>query len=154
MLRTISLGIVSLLLTFQVQAADPLVISNAWIPQAAPVAKMHAGYMQLKNTSSQTVVIVAAQSADYNAVEIHKTVTKDGMSRMIAQDKITVAPGETVKFERGGLHLMLMQPTRKLNIGDTVELTLITENKQSLPFTATVKAATLGEDDHGHHHHH
>lgn len=141
-----------LLVTYS-HADEGLQISDAWIPQAPPVAMMHAGYVQVKNASKQAVIIVAAESADYGAVEIHKTVTADGMSRMIAQDKVTIAAGTEVNFERGGLHLMLMHPKRKLKLGDTVKINFITEDKKSFAFTATVKAATLGDDDHSHHHH-
>ncbi len=153
MRQTLYLLVSCLLLVSHSHADEGLQINDAWIPQAPPVAMMHAGYAQVKNTSKQAVVIVAAESADYDAVEIHKTVTEGGMSRMIAQDKITVAAGNTVSFERGGLHLMLMHPKRKLKMGDTVKINFITEDKKSFAFTATVKAATLGDDDHSHHHH-
>lgn len=142
-----------LLLASAVQADACLSVSDAWVPQAAPVAKMHAGYLHAKNSSAQECVIVAAESADYEAVEIHKTETQNGMSRMIAQEKISIAAGDSVSFERGGLHLMLMQPKRKLQPGDTVTITFITADKKSVPFTASVKPATLDADDHSHHHH-
>jgi len=134
-------------------AEQALLITNAWIPQAPPVARMHAGYLHIKNTSGQNIEIVSVQSPDYESVEMHKTVTQDGMSRMLEQDRISIAPGGEVDFERGALHLMLMQPKRKLKIGDSVQMTFTTADNRTIPFTASVKAATLDADDHSHHHH-
>ena len=145
-------GIASL--SLNVMAGNPVEVHEAWVPQAPPVAMMHAGYLQITNHSDQAVAIIAAESADYESVEIHKTVTKDGMSRMIKQDEVVIAPGKSLSFERGGLHLMLMHPKRKLAVGDNTQIKLIRNDKQVITFTATVKAATLGDHDHSHHHHH
>ena len=152
--KTFFIALAISLLPLKVIAADSVEVHEAWIPQAPPVAMMHAGYLRVKNNTTAPVVIVAAQSADYGAVEIHKTVTEGGMARMIEQNEITVPAGQAVNFQRGGLHLMLMQPKRKLKLDDKVEVKLMTKDNKVITFTATVKAATLGEHDHSHHHHH
>ena len=153
MVKNICFGIGLFVLTLSASAAESIVVEDAWIPEAMPVAMMHAGYLTIKNNGQQPVSIVGAQSDAYADVEIHKSVTKDGMSRMFKQDEITIAPGQEVKFERGGLHIMLMHPKHPLKIGDQVKMELITHDQQSVPFTATVKAATLGDDEHSHRHH-
>ena len=153
MLKNIFFGFGLFVLSLSAFASESIVVEDAWIPEAPPVAMMHAGYLSIKNNSQQTIVIVGAQSDAYADVEIHKSVTKDGMARMFKQDEITIAPGQEIKFERGGLHIMLMHPKHPLKIGDQVKMELITKDQQSVPFTATVKAATLGENDHSQHHH-
>ena len=153
MLKNICIAVGFFVLSLTATAGESIVVEDAWIPEAPPVAMMHAGYLSVKNKSQQPVVIVGAQSDAYADVEIHKSVIKDGMSRMFKQDEITIAPGQEVKFERGGLHVMLMHPKHPLKIGDQVKMELITKDQQSVPFTATVKAATLGDNDHSHHQH-
>ena len=153
MVKNICFAFGLLVLSLTASASETIVVEDAWIPEAPPVAMMHAGYLRVKNNSQQPIVVVGAQSDAYADVEIHKSVTKDGMSRMFKQDEITVAPGQEIKFERGGLHIMLMHPKHPLKIGDQVKMELITKDQQSVPFTATVKAATLGDDDHSQQHH-
>lgn len=153
MIKKICLGLSLFVIVIAARADEVLVVQDAWIPEAPPVAMMNAGYLVIKNNGKQPIDIVGAQSDAYGDVEIHKSITtKDGMARMIKQDKITVAPGKEVKFERGGLHLMLMQPKHALKVGDTVKMELITKDQQHVAFTAMVKAPTLGEHDHSHHH--
>jgi copper(I)-binding protein len=41
---------------------------------------------------------------------MHETVIEDGIARMREIPVLEIAAGETVVFERGGKHLMLMQP--------------------------------------------
>lgn len=153
MLKNICFGFGLLVVTFTATAGESIVVEEAWIPEAPPVAMMNAGYLRIKNSGKQPVVIVAAQSDAYGDVEIHKSVIKDGMSRMIKQDEITIEPGKEINFERGGLHLMLMQPKHPLKIGDQAKMALITKDKQTITFTATVKAARLDDTDHSHHQH-
>ena len=153
MLKNICFGFGVLILSLTATAGETLVVEDAWIPEAPPVAMMNAGYLRIKNLGKQPVVIVAAQSDAYGDVEIHKSVIKDGMSRMIKQDQISIEPGQEIKFERGGLHLMLMEPKHALKVGDKPKMALITKDKQTVTFTATVKAATLGDTDHSHHQH-
>ena len=43
-------------------------------------------------------------------VEMHETTVEDGVARMREIPALEVADGETVVFERGGKHLMLMKP--------------------------------------------
>jgi periplasmic copper chaperone A len=153
MLKHIWFGFGLLVLSLTATAGESIVVADAWIPEAPPVAMMNAGYLRITNHGKQPVVIVAVKSDAYGDVEMHKSVTKDGMARMIKQDEITIAPGQEIKFERGGLHLMLMEPKRPLKIGDQAKMVLITKDKQTVNFTATVKAATLGDTDHSHHQH-
>jgi copper(I)-binding protein len=44
---------------------------------------------------------------------MHETIAEDGIARMRAIPVLEIADGETIIFERGGKHLMLMQPVGK-----------------------------------------
>ena len=133
-------------------AADQIRVQDAWIPEAPPVASVMAAYFVIENSGDKTVTITGFSSPAFADVMMHKTVEKDGMSRMIHMDSLTVGPKSRLKFERGGLHLMLMQPKQSLKAGDKVALTMETADKHTIQFNAVVKPAGLGDDPQHHQH--
>jgi copper(I)-binding protein len=118
--------------------AGSLVVSEAWVRQVPPAARMTAGYLKLRNTGTEPAVIVGAESPMFNAVEIHGTVTVDGMARMRQQESVTVPPGETVSFEPGGLHLMLMQAVDGIPGAGEVPLSLLLADGARIEVTAPI----------------
>jgi copper(I)-binding protein len=151
MLRKVFVILVLVLSGSGIHAKELLQVTDAWIPEAPPVAKVMAGYLVIHNPSKQPVKITGVSTADFKQVEMHKTVEKDGVSRMIRQDMLSINAGSTLKFERGGLHLMLIGPVRKLKLNDVVNIRMITD-KGAVTFSATIKQAAI--EDHSHHHHH
>lgn len=142
---------VTLFTTASIQASEPVKITDAWIPEAPPVVKVMAGYLKITNASKNDIVITQVKSADFETVEIHQTVEKDGMARMLKQDKLVVPAGSEVVFQRGGLHLMLINKKRALKKGDKVILSFsVGESRYRV--AAEVKEAAI--EDHSHHHHH
>ncbi len=115
-----------------------LVTSEAWVRQVPPAARMTAGYLKLRNTGTEPVVLVGAESPLFNAVEIHGTVTVDGMARMRQQESVTIPPGETVSFEPGGLHLMLMQAVEQIPAQGQIPLRLLLADGDSVDVVAPV----------------
>lgn len=93
-------------------ADDPGVVSVSALvlSDAPPGAGMRAGYFTLENSTAAPRSLVSASSNAFEVVEFHRTVEVDGQSRMRQEQGVTVAPGETVRFERFGRHLMLMRP--------------------------------------------
>ena len=115
-----------------------LVTSEAWVRQVPPAARMTAGYLKVRNTGTEPVVLVGAASPLFNAVEIHGTVTVDGMARMRQQESVTIPPGETVSFEPGGLHLMLMQAVDQIPAQGQVPLSLLLADGESIEVVAPI----------------
>lgn len=115
-----------------------LVTSEAWVRQVPPAARMTAGYLKLRNTGTEPVVLIGAESPLFNAVEIHGTVTVDGMARMRQQESVTIPPGETVSFEPGGLHLMLMQAVEQIPAQGQVPLRLLLADGDSIEVVAPI----------------
>lgn len=140
-------------LTTTLHAAEALQVTQAWVPEAPPVANVMAGYMSVHNPGKQDVTIRAARSEGFASVEMHETRMQNGMAKMVRQDKLVIPAGKTVQFERGGLHLMLMQPKNSYKVGDSIPVTLDTSAGE-LKFNASVKAASLDDEKHDHHHHH
>lgn len=113
-------------------------ISDAWIRQVPPAARMTAGYLRVANPGPESLVIVGAESPLFGSIEVHGTIMEDGVARMRHQDTVTVGPGEVVSFEPGGLHLMLMQPLDGIPTSGEIAITLLLADGGRLEFSAPV----------------
>ncbi len=129
--------IFALFVISQSSAADSLGISNAWIKNLPPVVPMRAGYLTIKNHSSQLIKIIAAESELFMQIEIHENIEKNGMMSMQPVSSLSVQAGETVELSQGGIHLMMMHPKVTLKPGDEVEVSLHFDdgNTQTLQMT-------------------
>jgi hypothetical protein len=99
-------------------------VRGAWVRETPPGMTMMAGYMELRNNTSQPQVLVAASSSDFETVMIHRTIVKDGMAGMEHAPQIELTPNARLIFAPGGYHLMLMNPKRTLRAGDRVDINL------------------------------
>ena len=88
----------------------PIIASDVVVTAPGAGMPMAAGYLRIGNRSGSDIRITRVSSAEYGSVEMHETVIEDGVARMRAIPALEIADGETVVFERGGKHLMLMQP--------------------------------------------
>ena len=113
-------------------------ITDAWVRQVPPTARMTAGYFRIHNPGPAPLVITGVESPLFGLIELHGTFTEDGVARMRQQETVTVPPGESVSFEPGGLHLMLMQPVNGIPSSGTLELTLQFDDGTELEFDAPV----------------
>ena len=121
-------------------AAPPpaLKAQDAWV-RAAPGVDVAAAYLTLHNGGRQPVVVSGVSSPAAGAAMIHETTLVNGQATMRAHEPLRIAPGETVRFAPGGLHIMLMLK-RPLAPGDEVPLVLQLEGGASLEVTARVRA--------------
>jgi hypothetical protein len=71
---------------------------------------MSAGYFKLTNNSGQAISISHVTSPQFASVQMHETIIKDEVVRMAPLEMLILQPGETVSFEPGGKHLMLLRP--------------------------------------------
>lgn len=113
-------------------------ITDAWVRQVPPAARMTAGYLRVANPGPEPLVIVGAESPLFGSIEMHGTIMEDGVARMRHQDTVTVGPGEVLSFEPGGLHLMLMQAINGIPASGEIELALLLADGGRLEFSAPV----------------
>ena len=97
-----------------VQAESPITINSAWIREAPPATSVLAAYMIIKNDSETDQQITGMESQDFRSAEIHRTVVEDGVAKMLPVTTLSVAAGDSVSLEPGGLHVMLFDPQRPL----------------------------------------
>ncbi len=119
--------------------ADDISVSGAVIPMAPPSASVHAAYFSLTNNDEISRHLINVRAEGYAMAHIHKSEHKDGVATMSSVDMVTIDPGQTVAFEHGGLHVMLMNPEAPVAEGETVSLTLEFDDGTTRTFGATVK---------------
>jgi copper(I)-binding protein len=103
--------------------APRVVVSDAWI-RWLPANLPAAGYMSLRNTGDRTVTLIGASSLEYGVVMFHESRSQNGVEQMVPLPSVRIAPHSQVRFAPAGYHIMLMQPTKRINPGDRVTLAL------------------------------
>lgn len=156
MSRSIRSIILTVLLVFagNAIAADVhLMVMDPWVREAPPNAKMLAGYFTIMNHSGKSAEIIGAACDKFEKVELHRTIQKDGMAKMVAQSSVKVGKQATVKFQPGGFHLMMINPKAPLKAGDKVDIILKLKDGDDLNMTAVVKkgGAMAGHMEHMEH---
>ena len=118
--------------------APALVVQEAWTRQT-PGSDVAAVYLTLRNPSTTPIVIVGVESSVAGHAMIHETKTESGQSRMRPHEQLVVAPGQTVKLEPGGLHVMLHGLTQPVAVGQSVPLVLLLEGGGKVQVAALVR---------------
>jgi len=122
--------IAALVLSGWANAADTLVVKDAWVRAPAPGAQVTAAYMTLE--ASEPMTLLSASSPAASAVEVHNMTMKNGVMEMREIKALDIKPGQPVKLERGGLHLMLIDLKHPLKAGDSVSVVLhFSDSKQA-----------------------
>lgn len=136
----------------QPEAPPTVQITHAYANQPPAGATVAAAYLDI--TASHGDTLVAAASPAAGEVQIHTSESVDGAMRMRPLAEVELPAGETVRFEPGGKHFMLMTLPAPLNAGDELSLTLQLARAGALEVTVPVVALgeSLGEQD-GHHAH-
>ncbi len=118
-----------------------LLVENAWIAEAPPVSKVMVAYMTLSNPGDELIEIIAAESDNYSSIEFHETVHEDGLAKMMRHDSLKILPKKSLQLKRGGQHLMLFNPTKRLKAGDIVTIQLMMKNDIYQTVSIPVKKA-------------
>jgi len=129
--------LLALLLMACAEGQAPLSVSNVIVTQPVPGMAMSVGYFELTNNSRQAIDITHIISPDFASVEMHETVIENEVARMTPLGTLILQPGETVSFEPGGKHLMLMRPSDSIEsvtlqffAGESLLLSITTDFKR------------------------
>jgi hypothetical protein len=101
-----------------------LLISHPHAKPSIPPVTNGVGFLAITNRGETGDTLVNASTPAAESVEIHAHTMDGDVVQMRKLDNIDVASGETVKFESGGLHLMLIGLTEPLKKGAAFPLTL------------------------------
>ncbi|MFN1834971.1 copper chaperone PCu(A)C [Balneola sp. MJW-20] len=87
---------------------------------------MSTAYFKLVIEHADTDTLISAESEIAGDVQIHESyMTEDGMAGMREVGLVAVSRGDSLIFERGGMHLMLLDLKQDLDPGDTVRVELL-----------------------------
>jgi copper(I)-binding protein len=119
-----------LLVAASALAGANIAVSGAWIrllPGNGPLA----GYVTLHNNGKNALKLVGAKSPAFKRIELHKSMTMNGMDKMQPVQSVNIPANGSFAFSPGGFHLMMWRK-HKLKIGEHVPVTLIFANGNEL----------------------
>jgi len=99
-----------------------------------------AAYLDLRNGGRDPDRLLGVESSVAERTELHESVLDGDVMRMRRVDGVDLPPGEAVRLAPGGLHIMLLDLRRSLEVGDTLTLTLTFRNAPSLSVAVPVRA--------------
>lgn len=141
-LRTLTAGLLAAtVLSSAAAAADSVTVSEPWARASAGMARAGGAFMTLTNEGSEPDALVSAAADVSEVVELHTHIRDGDVMKMREVEKIELAPGETVKLQPGGLHVMLIGLKAPLKEGESFPLTLTFEKAGETTVTVPVKAA-------------
>lgn len=140
-------------------AGGGLKVSDAWSRTSPMVAGAGAAYMVIENGGSAADFLVGGSSPVAATVEVHETVdmssslpaesgapmasdggmTGGSVMGMRKMDRLEIPAGGTVELKPGSYHLMLIDLTRELVVGEKIEITLTFEKAGDVKVTAEVR---------------
>jgi copper(I)-binding protein len=125
MVRTIALAFA--MLVAAPALADKLSVTDAWARTTPPGATMGVVYFKLHNGSAKSDRLLKLRTSVAASASVHRTEIVDDIARMREVSVLHVAPGETLEFAPGGLHVMLMGLKGPLRDRQVFELELAFE---------------------------
>lgn len=102
------------------EAKPGLALSEGTLVLPAVKGNPAGGYFTLVNNGDKAATLAAVSISGAARAEMHET--KGGTMAPLAS--LEIKPGETVKFERGGKHVMAFELDPKLVAGESSEITL------------------------------
>ena len=119
--------------------AGGLTVGHPMAYQTAPSAMAGAGYMIITNHGDALDRLIGVR-ADFPRVTLHTSEKQDGVARMRPVESVEIAPGETVAFEPGGLHVMFMGlEGDPFEVGEQIPATLLFERAGEVAVTFAVE---------------
>lgn len=127
-------------------SGDGLIVTDARI--GMPTGPNAALYLTVENHSATPDALEGADTTVATSIEIHETIAGDDgtMAMRPVEAPMEVSAEETLVFQPGGFHLMLVDVDR-LDVGEEVEVTLTWQNAGEITFKAVVvEPQDVGED--------
>ena len=143
---------ISIFMVTSVGFASGLVIESPWVRMPPPVSDTAAGYMILKNTASHEIFVESITSSVSETTEFHSMVMHKGMMHMNKMEDIAIKAGDSLVFDVGGNHLMLVDLKKVLKAGDKVTFNITTRDSVTHEINAEVRDMRKKSESMQHHH--
>ena len=90
-------------LVVNASATDQILFSHTWVKMPMPGMQMSAGYVDIENTSSNDIKVIAVRTPFSKMAELHDMVmVKKVMQMRHASDGWVIAAGTILKFSARG----------------------------------------------------
>ncbi len=111
-------------------AANTITVSQGYVRDVPPGTHNTAMFLMLTNTGKMEQNLIAVVSPISNQTQLHKTIIEKGVSEysmasMRQVNDIVLPAGKTVAFQPGSYHIMVMDLTGNLTVGQQVPVWLI-----------------------------
>jgi copper(I)-binding protein len=129
-------------------------IGHPWSRVVPKGAKVAGGYLVIKNNGTTPDRLIGGSTEIAGRFEIHEMSMKSGVMKMRQLEKgVEIAPGQTVKFEPGGYHLMFLDLKTPPVQGKRFKGTLVFEKagKVDVEYAVEGMGAKSGADPHAGH---
>ena len=114
-------------------------IEDAVLVLPAVPGRPGAAYFTLR-TNAERTRLTGVTSPRIGRIELHETVSEDGVSRMVALRDPAFSTGEPLSFAPGGRHAMAFDVDPALRPGDRVALTFSFDPAPAVTVEAEVRA--------------
>lgn len=137
------------LTAFAKKPAANFEIKDAYIFQPLTGAAATAGYGTIKNPSNKEITVEIVKAEGFKAVELHETVSKEGMMSMQKVESFKVPQKGSFELVPGGNHIMLFEPSKNFAENDKVKVTFKVNGK-TLEQSIVVKSRNEIAPEHNH----
>lgn len=127
---TLSTVLMSLSLLFfsplsMADQSDDIIIENPWVGAPPPGALALGAFAVLKNPTDQAIVLQQAKASGFGSVQLHESINKNNMHRMIEIQELRIPANSEVALKHGSYHIMLMGVHHEPKPGDRIPITLV-----------------------------
>lgn len=123
---------------------------DIWLRESIPGQPHGAGFGMLKNNTEYDVFLIGGSVSIAEDVEIHQHVVEGEQMRMEQIEALMIPAQDDVRLQPGGYHVMLMNLTKPLVVGDIYELQLIFSDGTIVKVSAPVRPLVSNHNHHGH----
>lgn len=121
-------------------ATSTVTVEDAWARTSPMSADSGAIYAIFTSEADDAIVSADVDFSIAMSAEVHETTTAaDGSMGMQMVESVPLPAGQSVAFEPGGLHIMLMGLVEPLKVGDKITVTLTLESGNLVTFDAEVR---------------
>ena len=141
--------VVALLLGWVVASAPAagngdLLVEDVWARATIGESTVTAVYFAITNRGGAPARLVGADAEGAGHTMIHRSFIEDGIMKMRHVGAVEIPPGETVRLEPGGVHLMLTEVSSRLEVGESISVTLRFERAGEVALPVPVRMSPPG----------
>jgi copper(I)-binding protein len=122
----------------EVARLGPLEIDTPWARATIGTARPGAAYVTFRNTGDQLEKLVDISTPAAAHSEVHEMTHEGGVMKMRPVGPLEIPPGEEVRLEPGGMHIMLMQLRQPLREGESIPITFIFRQAGEITVSAPI----------------